>query len=188
LSVFTASVLRGAREKRRALVVVFTAALLSGCAGGAQSAEPAEAVDEALLADAPPPGATMDDVKNIAWELTEVASPGGVLSINRAALAAKNTSAFYTLRLTNEGASGTAAPNKYFAPYKSSEGSTIELFPMRNTLMASIAATALTLSERDYCSYIQNAYRWEKEGGILRLYSRSSGGADVVLSFQQAGS
>jgi heat shock protein HslJ len=129
---------------------------------------------------------SIESVKGTVWQLIEVRLPDNALSIDRSALAKNNFENYYTLQFTDDGITGKAAPNTYFAPYKSSHGNSIALFLMRNTLMAQDITVVEGLSERDYCSYIQNISHWDKTDDNLRLYAKTESGADVILSYTQA--
>jgi len=88
----------------------------------------------------------------------------------------------YTLNFTNDTISGTAAPNKYSAPYTAGDNNTLTINLIRSTLMAPIVQPE-KLQENDFYNYMQKVERWSAEKGKLILHSKTESGIAVRLIF-----
>jgi heat shock protein HslJ len=88
----------------------------------------------------------------------------------------------YTLNFTSDTISGTAAPNKYSAPYTAGDNNTLTISLIRSTLMAPIIQPE-KLQENDFYNYMQKVERWSAEKGKLILHSKTDSGIAVRLIF-----
>ena len=88
----------------------------------------------------------------------------------------------YTIRFDGSIVSGVGAPNRYSAPYSSSDDQTIKIELLRSTLMASIFQNE-KIPEHNYYNYLQNSYKWEINSGTLILHSKTENNRNVRLIF-----
>jgi len=88
----------------------------------------------------------------------------------------------YTLTFTNDTISGTAAPNKYSAPYTRGENNTLTINVMRSTQMAPLIQPE-KLQEYDFYNYMQRVERWSVSKGNLILHSKNENGITARLIF-----
>jgi heat shock protein HslJ len=88
----------------------------------------------------------------------------------------------YTLTFSSDMVSGTAAPNKYSAPYTAGDNNTLTISLMRSTLMAPIIQPE-KLQEFDFFNYMQKVGSWSSEKGNLILHSKTDSGIAVRLIF-----
>jgi len=128
------------------------------------------------------------DNTEIQWLLTSVSINGSDTGFNRGELnEIPNEAEFFTLMFgrvsfgSSGNVSGVGAPNRFSAPYTYGNNRTIEILPMRSTLMASIFEPQ-GLKEYDYYNYLQNAYKWDHIGNRLEIYSKT-GNQEVVMIF-----
>ena len=116
--------------------------------------------------------------------LAEVWIGGRNTGFNRNALAAEGFADGFTLEFDTERITGTAAPNRYFAPYTLGQGNAVSIGAVAQTQMIALFEPE-QLREDDYLFFIQNVYRWDFVGGNLELSSRDRGGQGVRLVFQR---
>jgi heat shock protein HslJ len=127
-----------------------------------------------------------NEVKNIVWQLTSVTFSYGTINLDRSALTKNVYSDFFTIQFRDEGVTGTAAPNNYFAPYALlGENNSIALRMIVSTQKALIGTINILngLTEADYYRYTQNIYKWDSSAGLLTLYSKTDEQGEVVLTY-----
>jgi len=88
----------------------------------------------------------------------------------------------YTLTFSSDTVSGTAAPNKYSAPYTMGSNNSLTINVMRSTQMAPLIQPE-KLQEYDFYNYMQRVERWSVERGRLVLHSKNENGIAVRLIF-----
>jgi len=89
----------------------------------------------------------------------------------------------YTIKFDGSIVSGVGAPNRYSAPYSSSDDQTIKIELLRSTLMASIFQNE-KIPEHTYYGYLQKSYKWEVTSGTLFLHSKTENDRNVRLIFE----
>jgi len=94
----------------------------------------------------------------------------------------KHKHGVYTLTFSSDTISGTAAPNKYSAPYTSGDNNTLTISLIRTTQMAPIVQPE-KLQEYDFYNYMQKVVSWSSEKGKLILHSKTESGVAVRLIF-----
>jgi len=77
---------------------------------------------------------------------------------------------------------GVGAPNRYTAPYTTSNDGSISIGNIASTLMAALFEP-VNLREHDFFTYIKNASRWQTANDNLELLSKTENGRDVRLVF-----
>jgi len=87
----------------------------------------------------------------------------------------------YTLTFSSNTVSGTAAPNKYNAPYTRNNKS-LSIKVMRSTQMAPLVQPE-KLQENDFYNYMQKVESWTTDKGRLVLNSTTDDGIAVRLIF-----
>jgi len=87
----------------------------------------------------------------------------------------------YTLTFSSDTVSGTAAPNKYNAPYTRKD-KTLSIKVMRSTQMAPLVQPE-KLQEYDFYNYMQKVESWTTDKGRLVLNSTTDDGIAVRLIF-----
>jgi len=88
----------------------------------------------------------------------------------------------YTLKFNSDNTlNGTAAPNKYSAPYTRKDKS-LKIQVMRSTQMAPLVQPE-KLQEADFYAYMQNVESWDVQKGKLVLNSKTADGITVRLIF-----
>jgi len=88
----------------------------------------------------------------------------------------------YTLTFSSDTVSGTAAPNKYNAPYTTGDNNSLTISVMRSTQMAPLIQPE-KLQEFDFYNYMQKVERWSAEKGRLILHSKTENGIAARLIF-----
>jgi len=114
------------------------------------------------------------------WKLIEVYIDGRDTRFNRGTLP-EELKNFFTLNLDGENVSGVGAPNRYSAPYTTSDNK-INILLIRSTMMATFFQPE-NITEYDFFNYMQNAYEWKQVNNNLELLSKTRNGADVRLVF-----
>jgi len=87
----------------------------------------------------------------------------------------------YLLNFSADTVSGTAAPNKYSAPYTIKDKS-LTIKTMRSTQMAPLIQPE-KLQEADFYAYMQKVESWNTDNGRLVLNSKTDDGIAVRLIF-----
>jgi len=87
----------------------------------------------------------------------------------------------YTLTFSSDTVSGTAAPNKYNAPYTRKDKD-LSIKVMRSTQMAPLVQPE-KLQEYDFYNYMQKVESWTTDKGRLVLNSKTDDGIAVRLIF-----
>ena len=107
------------------------------------------------------------------------------IHFDRARLLKDNFGDIYSLKFTPEQMSGKGNPNNYASSYTITEvGKAITLLGWTNTDAYS-SFYPDRLKEKDYFTYMQNAYRWELSSAKkLLLHSKTADGFDVQLTFE----
>jgi len=120
------------------------------------------------------------------WKLIEVSIAGTFnreIIFDRSALSKEGAGNYFTLRYDAQNIAGTAAPNRYSAPYTLGENHEIKLpYPIRTTLMATIFQPE-KLPEHEFYGYLQNVYAWRNVNGNLELRAKTEDDREVRLLF-----
>ena len=132
-------------------------------------------------------GSTNSDIlgmiKNRVWQLVEIRIGYGLVALDRQQMAYNNMNDVYIIQFTDEGVSGKAAPNRYFAPYEKQEGKNISIRQIVGTLMGgNINIGGLT--ENEYYWYLQRVTRMDIVNGYLELYATPSPNEEIVLRYR----
>ncbi|MHB9293679.1 hypothetical protein Holit_02808 [Hollandina sp. SP2] len=122
------------------------------------------------------------DIAGKEWKLMALKTVSGNQEFNRQNLATEGWGSAYTLYFDISRLSGTAAPNRYFAPYTLGEGQAISIQVIASTLMMSFNETP-ELSESTYFAYLEKVNCWDLFQGKLRLYTCYPDGQQDVLFF-----
>jgi len=117
---------------------------------------------------------------NVDWYLTGVFINGTDTQFRRGNQPHVNIELF-TLTL-GDLANGLGAPNRFTAPYTTSDDGSINVGLIASTLMAALFEP-VNLREHDYFTYIHNSYKWQVVNGSLELLSKAENGGDVRLVF-----
>jgi heat shock protein HslJ len=157
------------------LTLLLTPALLAGlltvsCAGG-PSPRNTSSLD-------------FKEIRGREWLLTALLSPSGNIDLSRQKLETEEMGDYYTLRFDEGRLNGTAAPNRYSAPYAPGDNQTLSIGPSAATLMMGIRTPEL--AEQDYFAFLNRVSRWHYEAGKLELYTFLEDGREAVLIFQEA--
>lgn len=125
----------------------------------------------------------LESVKNKVWLLSEVRLGYGSTMLNRELLVSNQMGNYYSLQFINEGINGTAAPNRYFAPYSLIDGSNVMIHPIASTLIASSPAIGV-IDEQRFFSLLQEMKRWGENDSILHIYSNNGENQrDTIMIF-----
>jgi len=120
------------------------------------------------------------------WKLIEVqvdTTPfNRIVLYDRNDLNKNKIGSVYTMNFSSDTVSGTAAPNRYSAPYTSGENNSLKIEVMRSTQMAPIIQPE-KLQEYDFYSYMQKVESWSSDNGKLILNSKTDNGSAVRLIF-----
>lgn len=132
-------------------------------------------------------GSTHSDIlgmiKNRVWQLVEIRIGYGLIALDRQQMAYNNMNDVFIIQFTDEGVSGKAAPNRYFAPYEKQEGKNISIRQIVGTLMGgNINIGGLT--ENEYYWYLQRITRMDIVNGYLELYATPSPNEEIVLRYR----
>jgi heat shock protein HslJ len=128
-------------------------------------------------------GPKFSDVSGKEWKLVEVKKQPESIQFDRNTLVSEGFANIFTLNFDAERLSGTAAPNRYSAPYGLGEKQEITVKEVAGTLMAPLREPE-KLKEREFFMYLRNAYRWNlNSGGMFELFSKGDDGQEVTLMF-----
>ena len=122
------------------------------------------------------------DVIGKDWKLIEVRSDNKDVSFNRNALSKEDAKDIFTMKIDAEIISGKGASNIFSSPYKLGEGQSIEIMPMRSTLMAPLRQPE-KLKEHEFLLYLQNSSEWKVVDKKLEFHSKTDEGSTIVLVF-----
>ena len=127
-------------------------------------------------------GGTFNNVEGKEWFLSEIKSAGKTISIDRKELAAANMGGYYTISFREGRASGTGAPNRYFASYTTGSNRGLGIGNIASTMMAPFREPD-NLKENEYFNYLPRVARWNLREGKLELYCSNSNGGEAILIF-----
>jgi heat shock protein HslJ len=128
-------------------------------------------------------GPKFSDVSGKEWKLIEVKKQPESIKFDRNALESEGFADIFTLNFDAERLSGTAAPNRYSAPYELGRKQEITVKEIAGTLMAPLRGPE-RLKERDFFIYLRNAYKWDiNSAGQLELSSKGDDGEEATLMF-----
>ncbi|GMO23939.1 MAG: hypothetical protein Ta2B_03260 [Termitinemataceae bacterium] len=119
---------------------------------------------------------SFDGIKTQNWLLCQITVGAGDIILKRQEMAEHNLGDVYTLQITNEGLSGKAAPNKYFAAFASNgAGGDSHSFTLQQIKGTPMAANINVggLMEPSYYWYLQRATKWQLNGQYLLLYTQA---------------
>jgi len=125
------------------------------------------------------------DVSGKNWKLIEVYIDGMFdreIILDRDVLSQEGNTELYTLNFDVQMVSGLGAPNRYSAPFTVGDSQSVNIMPMRSTMMAAIFAPE-RLPEHQFFGFLQNAYKWEIDNGNLILLSRTEEHNNVRMVF-----
>jgi heat shock protein HslJ len=122
------------------------------------------------------------DIAGKEWKLRALNRVSGNQEFNRQNLAAEGWGSAYTLYFDSSQLRGTAAPNRYFAPYTLGAGQAISIQAVASTLMMSLNE-APELRESVYFACLEKVNHWDLFQGELRLCTRYPDGPQDVLFF-----
>ena len=124
------------------------------------------------------------DVMGKEWKLVEVRTGDKDTAFNRSTLSKEGASDIFTMKIEAELLSGVGASNRFTAPYTLGEGQSIEVQPMRATLMAPLRQPE-KLREDQFFTYLQNTTEWQIADKTLEFHSKTNEGAPIVLVFSR---
>jgi len=141
----------------------------------------------AVLLSCKSTGTGFSSVAGKEWKLIEVRIDSPIrreILFDRSSLSKENAGNAFTLRFDNGNLNGTAAPNRFSAPYTLGQNENdITISPMRSTQNPSRWQPE-RIREPDFFQYVQNIYRWElNSNGNLVLFSRNEEGQEVRMMF-----
>jgi hypothetical protein len=128
-------------------------------------------------------GDLIESIKNKIWQLIEIRIGYGLVALDREQMAYNNLNDIYIIQFTDEGVSGKAAPNRYFASYEKREGKNVSIRQIVGTLMASNINIG-GLMENEYYWYLQRITRIDLVNGYLELYANPSPNEEIVLRYR----
>jgi heat shock protein HslJ len=124
------------------------------------------------------------DVQDKEWKLVAVKAGPEDLVFDRNRLIDEGFGDIFTLRFADQ-VSGKGAPNRYFGPYEAGKDLSLTIKNVASTLMAPIREPE-KLKERDFFTYLGNAYRWNiNKKKQLELSTKGADGAEAVMVFVQ---
>jgi len=126
------------------------------------------------------------DAMNKDWNLVEARIKPSNIIFERGKLVEEGFGDIFSLRFDTDRISGTAAPNRYFAPYALADKQGITIQTVSQTMMLPLREPE-KLKEQDYFAYLQKTTRWNLTKENLELYSTGEDGAETVLVFTPAG-
>jgi heat shock protein HslJ len=130
-----------------------------------------------------PVSADRSEIIGMNWYLLEIKKDTGVIDLNRSQLAEEGNDDVYSLRFSDTGISGKAAPNTYRAPCKWGSGNYVSFGAMASTMMFAFKEPD-ALKEYEYTAYLARVYRWDlTEDGLLELSARDTNDIPSVLVF-----
>jgi len=122
------------------------------------------------------------------WKLIEVRINDTferTILFDRKELSADNrTKDIFSITFAENSLGGTAAPNRYNAPYSLGDAQSINILPMRSTMMANTEFFPERLHEHNFFTYVSNVYKWDLRDGKLVLSSKNEEERDVILIFE----
>jgi len=127
-------------------------------------------------------GASFKDVAGREWFLSEVKSTGKTVTIDRQKLLVDNMSGSFTVIFNENQVNGMGAPNRFFAPFTNGNNNSLTIGNMASTMMLAFKEPD-GINEKQYFDYLSKVTRWLLRNDKLELYSKDSGGSEVVLSF-----
>jgi heat shock protein HslJ len=121
------------------------------------------------------------DILEKVWRLAAIKIGYGSIQLNRPAMETAGIDELYVLQFKEEGISGKALFNYYFAPYAKHEGKEVAFRQIVGTRMANTAVVNVGgLGEEAYYRYLQWVTRWDIVNNRLEL---SSGDSEIVLYY-----
>ncbi|MDR0600679.1 MAG: META domain-containing protein [Treponema sp.] len=175
--------LAGTRTLGVRLLCVLALAAAAGCAGS-QPKDPPETASS--LGPGQSGGAVdlkISPILNKEWRLVEIRAAGKTTVVDRDKLSAGGFGKFFTLTLSAGHLSGTAAPNRYNAPYQAETGGGFTIVqPIVSTRMALLTNPGV-LGEFDYFRYLEKVNRWQLVRGRLELYTTGADGKEAALVY-----
>jgi heat shock protein HslJ len=122
------------------------------------------------------------NVRDKEWKLVAVKAGPEDIVFDRNRLVDEGFGDIFTIQFADQ-VSGKGAPNRYFGPYEAGKDLSLAIKNVASTLMAPIREPE-KLKERDFFTYLGNAYRWnlnkEKQ---LELSTKGEDGAETVMVF-----
>ena len=166
----------------RIFLIFFLSFIILGCAGRRAAAlQETPAPRDAITQQEIP--AASGDLEGSEWKLSEIRSGGTSIVLNRQRLEAQGFSGVFTIHFEDGRISGMGAPNRFFGPYTKGENQALSIGMLGSTMMAAFMEPE-ELTEHEYFSLLSDVSRWTVRDGKLELFTKNSGGAEVVLVFR----
>ena len=122
------------------------------------------------------------DVRNKEWKLIAVQTEAEDITFDRNQLIDEGFGDIFTIQFADQ-VSGKGAPNRYFGPYEAGKDLSLSIKNVAATLMAPIREPE-KLKERDFFTYLGNAYRWNfNKEKRLELSTKGEDGVEAVMVF-----
>jgi heat shock protein HslJ len=122
------------------------------------------------------------DVREKEWKLIAVRTEAEQIVFDRNQLLDEGFEDIFTLQFADQ-VNGKGAPNRYFGPYEAGKDLSLSIKNVASTLMAPLREPE-KLKERDFFTYLGNAYRWninaEKQ---LEISTKGEDGVEAVMVF-----
>jgi heat shock protein HslJ len=123
------------------------------------------------------------DVRDKEWKLIAVQTEAGRVAFERKRLIDEGFGDIFTIQFSADQVSGKGAPNRYFGPYEAGTDLSLSIKNVAATLMAPIREPE-KLKERDFFTYLGNAYRWNlNKKKQLELSTKGEDGTEAVMIF-----
>jgi heat shock protein HslJ len=133
----------------------------------------------------PPRAWTFGEASAFTWRLAAIKVDNGVIYLDRDAMRASGDDSIYTLKFSEQGFSGKAVTNEYFAPFVKQLGNDIAFRQIVGTRSEQAAQVNVAgLGEEEYYWYLQRATRWDIQNDRLTLYV-PTGNFDIVMYYIQ---
>jgi len=122
------------------------------------------------------------------WKLLEISIESEIkrdIIFDRNTLKKEGSGEIFIMQYNTETISGTAAPNRYSAPFTLGENLSITLTSPMNTTQLAPLFQPEKLPEQDYYVYMQGIYQWKPVDGNLEFLSKTEDGREVRIIFGQ---
>ena len=121
---------------------------------------------------------TFSEVQDRVWNLAEVKSGSGVISIDRT----NGSKVIYSVKFQIGRLFGTGADNSCFASYTAGEDNALSIGRVVSSRVVPLFEMK-NFTERDYFMCLERADRWDLRDGKLELHSYDKNGVRVTLIF-----
>ena len=121
---------------------------------------------------------TFSEVQGRYWNLTEVKTGSGTISIDRANIPID----IYTIKFESKRLTGVGAVNFYFGSFTIGENECLSINRIACTRVGPLYEMK-DFTEYAYFQHLERAYRWNLHDGKLELYTFDKNGDRVTLIF-----